>query len=49
MMEQFGIKDSGAVVYKPKRSKYLKIDSVSVEDVKKVVESAVSGGSQDGW
>ena len=45
MMSQFEIKGSGAIVYKPKRSKFTKIDSVEVEDVRNLVDSAISGGA----
>ena len=44
MAKQFGIESEGAVVYKPKRSKFTKIDTAETEDVKKLVENVLSGG-----
>ena len=35
------------MVYKPKRAKFTKIDSISVADVSNLVDSAVSGANNN--
>jgi len=43
MAEQFGIVAEGIVAYKPKRAKYVKAQT---DDVKKFIESVLSGGGE---
>ena len=43
MAEQFGIVGEGVVAYKPKRAKYVKAQT---DDVKKFIESVLSGGGE---
>ena len=62
LMQQFGIDlDYGAVIYKPKRAKFVKMSEQKMQEnqnkislinpatLKAFLDEAISGGSSDGW
>ena len=62
LLQQFGIDlDYGAVIYKPKRSKFMKMSETKMKEqqnkiglinpavVKTFLDEAISGGGGNGW